>query len=198
MLKKRLPLIVLAVDAVYAVYHGVLGYQTASPWFCATCVYYLLLSIMQFGAVLSMGKRSMERGMMTMTGVLLMILSLVLAGIMYITLDTGRVTVHGTIPMITIAAYTFGNLSVTVVDGIRNRKGLPLSLQTRRGIRYAKLAVSVLTMQQSMLVSFGDGSDPAALALNIMTGSWVFAIVMGIGIYYVRKSLKKGKNSEED
>ncbi len=193
---KWLPVLALVADAAYAVYHGVLGFQTASPWFCATSVYYLLLSVMQFGAMLSAGKKGTHRGLMGLTGVLLVILSLVLTGIMYITLDTDRITVHGTVPMITIAAYTFANLTVTIIDGIRRRRNASERQLVRSTVRYAKLAVSVLTMQQSMLVSFGDGKDRGSLALNIMTGSWVFLLVMCMGVYLIRKSILKGKRHE--
>lgn len=58
-----------------------------------------------------------------------------------------------------------------------------------RTIGYADVAVSVLTLQRSMLASFGEMEEIKAHTMNALTGAVVclFVFLLGIGLMYREK-----------
>ena len=182
------------LNLAYALYHGVLGLARHSIWFLASCVYYILLSAMRSAAVLGLRKGGVEkeRALMWLTGVLFCVLSVVLIGIVYISLQEDVAMAYDEILMITIAAYTFAKISWVIVNAVRARKKrTPLStiIQT---IRMMEVAVSVLTMQRSMLVSFSDGTGVDAYTMNLITGAGVCLFALVLGVWMMRYSKRKG------
>lgn len=183
----------LIVNLVYAFYNGCLGIEAGDLWFFATGIYYLLLAALRFGVVISHRKQTRRKARLTVriTGILLSGMSILLCGILYLNLNRNNATAYGTIPMITIAAYTFTKITIAIVDAVKNRKNkAPLSGAVRC-IRYAQVSVSLLSMQQSMLVSFNGMEAGKALALNIFTGTAVNLLVLGLGILLILKSKKE-------
>ncbi len=172
-------------NLAFAFYHGILGAVTGSVWFFASCVYYALLSTMRLLAVASKGRK--PRTVLTVTGALLAVLSLVLIGILYISLTRNTASQYGEIAMITIAAYTFTKITMAILDAVRQRRDPSPTLWAIRAIRYAQAAVSVLTMQQSMLVSFGSMDGGKALILNLFTGICVCLFTGYLGVFMIRK-----------
>ena len=129
---------------------------------------------------------------MWLTGVLFCVLSVVLIGIVYISLLEDVAMAYDEILMITIAAYTFAKISWVIVNAVRARKKrTPLStiIQT---IRMMEVAVSVLTMQRSMLVSFSDGTGVDAYTMNLITGAGVCLFALVLGVWMMRYSKRKG------
>lgn len=65
-------------------------------------------------------------------------------------------------------------------------------LSVIRCIGYAEVAASVLTLQRSMLVSFGEMSDTDIRTMNILTGSAVCLFVLILGIILITRGKRKG------
>ena len=55
-----------------------------------------------------------------------------------------------------------------------------------------EVAVSVLTMQRSMLVSFSDGTGVDAYTMNLITGAGVCLFALVLGVWMMRYSKRKG------
>ncbi len=181
----------LICNLLYAFYHGALGLQNSSVWFGSLCLYYLLLAIMRFVAVFT---RRREGLALSFTGSMLAVLSMVLGGILYVSLAQNTASSYGTIPMLTIATYTFTKLTLAIITAIRQRRDSSPTHAMIRTIRYAQVAVSILTMQQSMLLSFGDGGE--GLALNVVTGLAVCLFTLFLGITLIKKSRKEKQNGK--
>ena len=182
------------LNLAYALYHGALGLAHHSIWFLASCVYYILLSAMRGAAVLGLRKGGVEkqRTLMWLTGVLFCVLSVVLIGIVYISLLEDVAMAYDEILMITIAAYTFAKIAWVIVNAVKARKRrAPLSAITQT-IRMREAAVSVLTLQRSMLVSFSDGTGVDAYTMNLMTGAGVCLFALVLGVWMMRSSKRKG------
>ena len=185
------------LNLLYALYHGVLGLVNRSLWFLTLCAYYAVLSTLRFSAVLC-GHKSKpayttdtERFVMKFSGVLLAVLSFVLTGVIYISLAQNIATKHGEIIMITIATYTFGKITVAIVKAVKQRKNPSLLLAVVRNIGYAEVAASILTLQRSMLVSFGTMKESMIRRMNILTGAAVCLFILVLGIAMMRKGQKK-------
>ena len=152
----------LVFNLIYALYHLVLGILNLSFWFIAMCAFYGVLATMRFSAVLC--ERNQQKSpdidtelfVMKRSGLLLVVLGIVLATISYISLSQNIATKHGEIIMITIATYTFYKITIAIVKSVKQHKNPSPLLRTIRNIGYAEVAASILTLQRSMLVSFGS------------------------------------------
>ena len=100
--------------------------------------------------------------------------------------------------MITIATYTFGKITLAIRRAIKQRTNPSPLLVTIRSIGYAEAAASVLTLQRSMLASFGAMDATKARILNAATGAAVcgFVLVLGIALLTKERRNEKMANSK--
>lgn len=188
----------LALNLLYALYHLVLGVLNASLWFIALCAFYGILAAARFSAVLCERNHAgppaveTERFVMKRCGLLLGLLSLVLAVVNYISLSQKIAAKHGTILMITIATYTFYKITRAVVQAVKQRKAPSPLLRAIRSIGYAEAAASLLTLQRSMLVSFGSMDSRQIHCMNAVTGAAVCAFTGMLGLSMLIHSQRKG------
>jgi len=162
------------------------------------CAYYIILSTMRLSAILcewknqNLSSNDIEYFVMKLCGVLLVLLNFVLAWAIYISLSQNIATKYGEIIMITIATYTFYKVTVTVIKAVKQRKNPSPLLSVIRSISYAEVAASVLTLQRSMLVSFGKMDYTNIYTMNILTGSAVCLFVLILGIVLIIRGVQKG------
>lgn len=187
-----------ALNLLYAFYHATLGIINQSIWFISMCAYYIVLSTMRLSAVLCERKNrsvsssnDIEYFVMKLCGILLVLLDFVLAGVIYINLSQNIATKYGEIVMITIATYTFYKITITIIKAIKQHKNPSPLLSVIRSICYAEVAASVLTLQRSMLVSFGEMDGTDIDTMNILTGSAVCLFVLILGITLIIRGAKR-------
>lgn len=162
--------------------------------------YYTVLSTMRLSAALCERKNrdtpsvDIEYFVMKLCGVLLILLNFILVAAIYISQSQHIATKYGEIVMITIAAYTFYKITITVIKAVKQRKNPSPLLSIIRSISYAEVVASVLTLQRSMLVSFGEMNDTDIYTMNTLTGSSVclFVLILGI-VLIIRGSKRKEK-----
>lgn len=187
-----------AFNLLYAIYHCVLGILNLSFWFIAMCAFYGILAIMRFSAIMcernhqKLPDNVTELFVMKLSGVLLVILSIVLATVSYISLSQNIAAKYGEIIMITIATYTFYKITMAIVKAVKQHKNPSPLLKTIRNIGYAEVAASILTLQRSMLASFGSMSAGNIHFMNAVTGAVVCLFVLILGLSMIAKSMKKG------
>ena len=180
------PMVSLAVVSLlnsgYALYHGILGLLEHSIWFMTMGAFYGLLTVARSIVILCSRRKDAARKAMRWVGLLLVLLSCVMAGINQLSLSQHRAARYDTIPMITLAAYIFGKLIFAVGQSIRQRRDRSPLYCTIRRIRYAEVGASMLTLQQSMLVSFGGMAPADTLRMNAATGAGVFLLMLSLGL----------------
>ena len=128
---------------------------------------------------------------MKLSGILFTVLSLVLASVSYISLSQNIATKHGEIIMITIATYTFYKITMSIIRAVKQRKNPSMLLKTIQYISYAEMAASVLTLQRSMLVSFGTMDNKQIHFMNATIGAVVCLFVLILGISMMIKSQER-------
>ncbi len=183
----------LILHLLFAFYNGILGVASASVIFVASSVYYLLLSSMRFIAIMLDRKSKMKnnRSISVVIGILLIVLSILFQIMVFVSMKFKTATSYGTIPMITIATFTFSKITLAVITAVKH-KGNPTHLfRSINAIRYSEVAVSLLTMQQSMLVSFEGADETGALILNACTGAGVCLFIFALGIITLKQSRKE-------
>ncbi len=179
----------LMFNLIFAFYNGILGVLSSSAIFLASALYYLALCIMRFAIVVRRwtGRRRTPRQTVAVIGILLIFLSLIFSAMVFLSMKDQTAAVYGTIPMITIATFTFTKITLAAITAVKRRKDPDPFYKAANAIRYSEVAVSLLTMQQSMLVSFGEGYDASAVILNACTGAAVCFFILWLGILTFQK-----------
>lgn len=176
----------LAINFIYALGNCIVGLLTHSWWFISVGAYYSVLTTTRF-SVLQIKRKAggnfdHEKFAKRMTGVLLVVLSVCIAGMNVLSVIKDRGSVFHEIIMITIATYTFTKITIAIIGMVKVKHTHSPALKTLRNIALADACVSIYTMQRSMLVSF-PGMKPGDIQLlNILTGSIVWIIVLFLGI----------------
>ena len=112
-----------------------------------------------------------------------MVMAIHLAGMVIPSSLKDRGVVHHEIVMITIALYTFAKITLAIINLVKTKKGkVSVTIDTLRYISFADAAVSICSLQRSMLVSFGDMPESDIRIFNIVVGSVVCFIVFVLGI----------------
>ncbi len=179
------PLLPLAVNLSFALYNGVLGVLYRSQWYGALGLYYAILTLLRLAARPRRDK-SPRPIIRRWTGGSLLLMSILLAGIAYMSIRQSIATRHGDILMITISTYTFYKITVAVIQAAKGKNTTPEQEIPCR-LRLVEVAVSLFAMQRSMLVSFGDMATKNIVFMNSLTGGGVFLFVLWQAILLIRK-----------
>lgn len=183
----------LTINIVYGVYNIIVGITMPSGWFFSAGIYYLLLSVVHFFALRTKKERS-EKLLKPFAGIMLMILSVPLAGmVILVSLKDRGSDFHENL-MITIALYTFTKLTMAIINLVKAKGNQSVKIKVLRSISFADAFVSIFSLQRSMLVSFSGMAPSEIRIMNIVTGSAVSVLVFLIGLNLVyKKRLKRNK-----
>ena len=189
----------LVINLAYGLGHAVLGVMEASSWLLVMAAYHILLGVMRFGAVLTERRHTSECFVMRLCGGILVVLAVILGASTALSILQDRAMPHGLIIMLIIAIYTFWKLTMAIVHTVQaHQSGTPLT-KTIRNITLASALAAMMTMQRSMLASFGaDMPAGDVLLFNALTGGGVFLIVllMGFNMLFEEKGYEKMANSK--
>lgn len=196
--KVRLSLITsLTINLLYSAFNLVTGIYYSSLWIEAIAVYYILLSVMRFVLLRHMDKKQ-GAGMIAeyrsyrVTAILMMLINLTLSGIVLNMIVKNESAEYSDIYVITSATYTFYTLTVSIIDLVKYRKYKSPVMSASKAIRFAAALVSLLSLEASMLVQFGDDEDFRRLMLAL-TGAAVCVIVLSMSVYMIVHSTKEIK-----
>lgn len=196
--KVRISLFVsLGINLVYSVFHLGSGFYYRSLWIGAIAVYYILLSIIRFVLLYHM-ERKKDAGLIEeyhsyrITAVLMMCSNLTLSGIVLNMILGKKTPAVSDVFVITSATYTFYILTVSIMDLIKYRKYKSPVMSASKAIRFAQALVSLLSLEASMLVQFGDDESYRRLMLAL-TGAAVCVIVVSMSVYMIAHATKEIK-----
>lgn len=182
-------------NLIFALYNFVLGIASHSWWFIASGSYYIVLSTMRMSVILFSKKdRKNENFIMRFSGVMIFVLSIVLSGIVYMTVEQDVAVKYHEIAMITIALYAFTKITLAIINFVKSRKNHRPYIKTLRSIAFADSVVSIYSLQRSMLVSFGEMKAADIVLMNTLSGVGMCIIVIFIGLNLILgKENKNGK-----
>lgn len=138
-------------------------------------------------------QKQKDDGTISAIGVMLIILSILFHVMVIISIKNNTATLYGTIPMITIATYTFIKITMAIITAVKHKGNNTNLYKAVSAIRYSEVAVSLLAMQQSMLVSFEGADETSAVILNACTGAGVCFFVFALGVITLKNSRKETK-----
>lgn len=200
--KVRISLIAsLTINLLYSAFKLASGIYYSSLWIGAIAVYYILLSVIRF-VLLHHMQRKQDAGMIAeyrsyrVTAVLMMLINLTLTGIVLNMIVQNESAEYSDVFVITSATYTFYTLTVSIIDLVKYHKYKSPVMSASKAIRFAAALVSLLSLEASMLVQFGDDESYRRLMLAL-TGAAVCVIVLSMSVYMIVHSTKEIKRLQE-
>lgn len=197
----------LAFNAVYAVFQLWLGFYHRSFWFCSLAGYYLVLAVMRFFLVRYTRKfkpgeqRRMELKKYRACGWVFLVMNLVLTLMIFFMVYWNRTFHHHEITTIAMAAYTFASFAMAIVSIVKYRKYQSPVYSASKVISLAAACVSMLTLESTMLTTFGQSEGTAFRRIMLATtGAAVSAFVIVMAAYMIVQSTSKLKilNKEDN
>ncbi len=184
----KIALCSLAINTAFSAGYFLLGALTDSWWLLTLGTYYLILSVVRFFVIRGRNKAWLKT---RFAGIMLMILSVPLAGTVILSVVRDRGHELHVIIMITMALYAFTKITLATVNLVKARKSKSATLITLRNISFADAFVSIFALQRSMLASFEGMSEAEIQIMNAVVGAAVCVIVFLLGL-----NLIGGKNTD--
>jgi len=196
----------LAWNVAYAVFQLWLGVYHATFWFSSLAGYYIFLAIMRFYLVRhtrhyhpgeNMGVELIKY---RACGWIFLGMNLALTLIVFFMVYWNRTFLHHEITTIAMAAYTFSAFTVAIVNIVKYRKYNSPVYSASKAINLAAACVSMLTLESTMLTTFGGQSmDLFSKRLFLaLSGGAVSAFIIVMAIYMIVQGTKKIKILKED
>lgn len=185
-------------NTAYAVFQLGLGFWHHTFWFYSLAGYYLSLAVMRFFLVRYTRKNKPGERMREelkkyrACGIIFLIMNLALALIIFFMVYWDRTFIHHEITTIAMAAYTFGALTMAIINVIRYRKYNSPVYSASKAISLAAACVSMLTLESTMLTTFGDGTMDLTTRRIMLaaSGAAISAFVIAMAIYMIAQGTK--------
>lgn len=199
----------LLVNIFFALTKAAAGWYFSSAWLSALAFYYLILCLTK-ALVLRRGRQKIpgeteaqklrrEWRTYRMCGVLLMLLTLALQGVIILIVKRGNAFLYWGTLIFAVAAYDFYCLISNIVFMVRTRRKHTPLVVALKSISFATSLVSMLTLQTAMFASFSDGINAFWQKLmNLMTGTAVCVILILWGALMVRRAQKELRGNRND
>ena len=166
----------LAWNTVYAVFQLWLGFFHGSFWYCSMAGYYISLAIMRFFLARYMTKNKPGERMREelvryrACGWIFLATNLAVSLMIFFMVYWNRTFVHHEITTIAMAAYTFTAFTSAIVNIVKYRKYNSPVYSASKAISFAAACVSMLTLESTMLTTFGEGTMDA-LGRKLLLGA---------------------------
>ncbi len=192
-------------NAAYAVFQLWLGFYHRSFWFCSLAVYYLSLAVVRFALVRYTSKN--EPGVQMRTelvryracGWVFLAMNLALSLMIFFMIYWNRTFHHHEITTIMMAAYTFTSFTMAIVNIVRYRKYHSPVLSASKAISLTAACVSMLTLESTMLTTFGQAESLGFRRLMLgLTGGAISACIIVMAISMIVRGSKGLKMLKEE
>ena len=196
----------LAWNALYGILQLWLGFYHHTFWFYSLGAYYICLGVMRFFLAHHTTKYAPGERMRSelkkyrACGIVFLVMNLALALIIFFMVYWNRTFEHHMITAIAMAAYTFTALTTAIINVIKYRKYNSPVFSASKAISLAAALVSMLTLESTMLTTFGDGTMTATAQKWMLgaTGGVISALIVATAIYMIVISTKKLKELKSE
>ena len=188
------------VNIAYALLCGVLGIALRASWYGMFSFYYLLLSALRCG-LLAGAMRSRRRAagdargllvsrwkLYRLCGIALFVLEFALAAAVTVMVAVGRPAPVSEVLAIASAAYTFYKVIFAAVGFVKVRRLHDPLLQAFRNINLADAAVSLLSLQVTLVAVFSQGEGESMKPLNAAMGFFVCLLTIALGVWMIAEA----------
>ena len=189
----------LIYNTAYALLQLGMGFWHHTFWFYSLAGYYISLAVMRFFLARHTSKHKPGEKMpdelikYRACGIVFLIMNLALALMIFFMVYWNRTFHHHEITTIALAAYTFTSLTLAIINTVKYRKYNSPVYSTSKAISLASACVSMLTLESTMLTTFGDGtmSLTGRRILLGISGGVISVFIIAMAIYMIVKGTKK-------
>ena len=191
-------------NVAFAIFQLVLGVYHKSFWFYSMFAYYIMLGVMRFFLVKHTRKykaneeAEIEVKKSILCGWLLIAMNLALGVIVFFIVYWNRTFYHHMITTIAMAAYTFFTFTFAIINLVRYKKYNSPVYSSAKTISLIAGAVSMLTLETTMLTTFGTTEGPLFNQIMLScTGVAVIGFAITMAVLMIVKGKKQlNKNNE--
>lgn len=195
--KVRITLYVsLGTNLIYSVFKLITGIIYSSFWWGAVAVYYMLLALLQFLLLGYMHSSDDRQGIVyeyrrsRLCGMIMLILNLSLTGIIFQMVAQNKSYSYPGILIYAAAAYTFCNITISIMDIVKHQKYNRPILSAAKDVRFCAALVSLLSLETAMLAQFGD-DESFRRVMTAGTGAVICFIILTLSMSMIVRSTKK-------
>ena len=190
-----------AWNALYGIFQLWLGFYHNTFWFYSLGAYYICLAVVRFYLVRHTGKYAPGENMISelkryrACGWVFLVMNLALSLIVFFMVYWNRSFEHHMITAIAMAAYTFTAFTLAIINVIKYQKYNSPVFSASKAISLVAALVSMLTLESTMLTTFGDGTMTALQRKWMLgaTGGVISAVIIATAIYMIVVGSKKLK-----
>lgn len=190
-----------ATTVLFALYNGALGVLHSSLWHGSICAYYILLSALR-GSLLAAGRRAKKKApeeaaqyrrrvFLRTSGVMLVMNLALTVPAALMALDRRPVRM-GLIPAIASAAYTTCKISSASVRF--QKTGNDLLRRELSVIRLIDALVSVLVLQNTLIVAVDGGISPRMFPLAAISSAAIFLFILLLSLVWMARGAELCRN----
>lgn len=188
-------------NTAYALLQLGMGFEHKTFWFYSLAGYYFSLAVMRFFLVQHTRKHKHgekiadELKLYRTCGIVFLVMNMTLALMIFFMVYWNRTFNHHEITTIALAAYTFTSFTLAIINTVRYRKYNNPVYSASKAISLASACVSMLTLESTMLTTFGDGtmSRTERSILLGTSGAAISVLIIAMAIYMIVQSTKKIK-----
>lgn len=122
------------------------------------------------------------------SGYLMILTHLTMTGMMFQMIQMGRHEISSEISMIATAAFAFYKLTTACIDVAKDRKHRNPVDSSVIFLNLSQALYNLFVLQVGLLWVFGGAQYPYRKLMNTLTGMAVCLLVLGMGIYMIRRS----------
>ena len=192
------------LNVIYAIFQLGLGIFHSSFWFYSMACYYFSLALMRLYLVKYTGKKR-EKNMVTelykyrLCGWVFLVMNLAITLMVFFMVYFGRTFVHHEITTIALAAYTFTSFTKAIITSVKYRRYDSPVYSAAKNIGIAAACVSMLTLESTMLTTFGGADDPMMRKILLSTsGGAISSFIIAMAIYMIYTSTSKIRKIKEN
>jgi len=186
-------------NVAFAIFQLWLGLYHSSFWFYSMAGYYLSLAIMRFFLVRYTTKNKPGEHMLPeliryrTCGWIFLVMNMALSIMIFFMVYWNRTFTHHEITTIAMAAYTFTSFTFAIVNIFKYKKYNSPVYSASKAISFTAACVSMLTLESTMLTTFGDGTmDMLERKILLgVSGGTISAFIITMAIYMIVKSTNK-------
>lgn len=193
-----------AWNACYAVFQLALGVYHRSAWFCVMAAYYALLGGMRLMLGMHMRayapgeKRNAEWQRYRLCGIGLALTNIALSVFIAYYVRRLRIVAHHEITVIAMAAYTFGALTLAIIQLVRYRRWASPACRAAKALSLACACISMLSLENSMLTVFSRTDQPDFQRIMLaISGAAVSVLILSMAAYMIVKASKNLKECKK-
>lgn len=193
------------INILYTAFLLVLAILGNSAWYYSLATYYLLLSLIRTGVIISQKKNKSDDEkavyLKSLTvyrncGIIFMIITFALSGIILLTVKNGMTFEYAGLLIYAVAAYTFYKLTLSIFNLVKSTKQDNAYIKSLRNVNMADSMVSLLSLQMALLTAFAG--ENVSFVFNALTGAVVCALIIALGIQMIIYAKLKKKSFKEN